>query len=66
MLVVRGRHDRIAPADWTAALAAAAPHGRAHTLPGGGHMVPITHAAALAAAIEEFLDTIEDAHRATR
>ena len=66
VLVVRGRHDRIAPADWTAGLAAAAPHGRAHTLPGGGHMVPITHAAALAAAIEEFLGTIEDTNRATR
>jgi pimeloyl-ACP methyl ester carboxylesterase len=66
VLVVRGRNDRIAPADWTAALAAAAPHGRAHTLPGGGHMVPITHAAALADVIEGFLDTIEDANRATR
>jgi hypothetical protein len=29
-------------------------------------MVPITHAAALAAVIEGFLDTIEDANRATR
>jgi pimeloyl-ACP methyl ester carboxylesterase len=57
VLVVRGRHDRIAPADWTTALAAAAPHGRAHTLPGGGHMLPITHAAALAAVIEEFVGT---------
>ncbi len=57
VLVVRGRHDRIAPADWTTALAATAPHGRAHTLPGGGHMLPITHAAALAAVIEEFVGT---------
>lgn len=61
VLVVRGRHDHIAPADWTAALASAAPHARAHTLPAGGHMVPITHAAALAAVIEDFLDTIDDA-----
>ena len=53
--------SRIAPADWTAALATAAPHGLAHTLPAGGHMVPITHPAALAAVIEEFLDTIDDA-----
>lgn len=55
VLVVRGRHDRIAPADWTAALAAAAPRGRAHTLPAGAHMVPITHPAAIAAVIAEFL-----------
>jgi pimeloyl-ACP methyl ester carboxylesterase len=60
VLVVRGRYDRIAPADWTAALATAAPHGRAHTLPAGGHMVPITHPVALAAVVEEFLDTIDD------
>jgi pimeloyl-ACP methyl ester carboxylesterase len=60
VLVVRGRYDRIAPADWTAALAAAAPRGRAHTLPAGGHMVPITHPAALAAVVEEFLGTIDD------
>jgi len=60
VLVVRGRHDRIAPADWTAALAATAPRGRAHTLPAGGHMVPITHAAALAAVIEEFVGTQVD------
>jgi pimeloyl-ACP methyl ester carboxylesterase len=55
VLVVRGKHDRIAPADWAATLAAVAPHGRSHTLPAGGHMVPITHPAALAAVIEEFL-----------
>jgi hypothetical protein len=29
-------------------------------------MVPITHAPALAAVIEGFLDTIEDVNRATR
>jgi pimeloyl-ACP methyl ester carboxylesterase len=55
VLVVRGRHDRIAPADWTAALAARASHGRAVTLPVGAHMVPITHPAALAGAVEPFL-----------
>ncbi len=55
VLVVRGRHDRIAPADWTAALAAAAPRGRAATLPAGAHMVPITHPAALATGIGPFL-----------
>jgi len=55
VLVVRGRHDRIAPRDWTEALAAVAPRGRAQTLPAGGHMVPITHPAALASAVGAFL-----------
>lgn len=51
VLVVRGRHDRIAPADWTDALAAAAPRGRAVTLGAGAHMVPITRPEALAAQV---------------
>jgi pimeloyl-ACP methyl ester carboxylesterase len=55
VLIVRGRHDRIAPADWASALADIAPHGRAVTLPVGAHMVPITHPAALAAQIETAL-----------
>jgi pimeloyl-ACP methyl ester carboxylesterase len=55
VLVVRGRHDRIAPADWVTALAALARRGRAATLPGGAHMVPITHPVLLAAVVEEFL-----------
>lgn len=55
VLVVRGRHDRIAPADWTEALAAAAPHGRAVTLLAGAHMVPITHPGALAAEVGAFV-----------
>ncbi len=54
-LVVRGRHDRIAPADWTATLAATAPRGRATSLPAGAHMVPITHPGDLALAIGPFL-----------
>ena len=54
VLVVRGRHDRISPADWVATLAALAPQGQAATLPAGAHMVPITHPAALAARIEAF------------
>jgi pimeloyl-ACP methyl ester carboxylesterase len=57
VLVVRGRHDRIAPHDWAVALAAAAPQGRALTLPAGAHMVPITHPSALAAAVAEFVVT---------
>jgi pimeloyl-ACP methyl ester carboxylesterase len=55
VLVVRGRHDAICPPDWAAALAASAAAGHAETLPAGGHMVPITHADALAARIAAFL-----------
>ncbi|QJY44575.1 alpha/beta fold hydrolase [Pseudonocardia broussonetiae] len=55
VLVVRGRHDRIAPADWVAALAAAAPRGTAASLAGGAHMVPLTRPASLAARIEAVL-----------
>ena len=55
VLVVRGRHDRIAPGDWIAALAAAARRGRATSLPAGAHMVPITHPRDLAVAIGPFL-----------
>lgn len=55
VLVLRGRHDRIVPADWAAALAAVAPDGRAQTLPAGAHMVPLTHPGLVAASIEQFL-----------
>lgn len=55
VLVVRGRYDRIAPADWVAALAALAPRGRAVTLAAGAHMVPVTRPAALASQVEAFL-----------
>jgi pimeloyl-ACP methyl ester carboxylesterase len=58
VLVVRGRHDRIAPASWTAAVAAAAPAGRSLTLAAGGHMVPITHPRATAAVVGPFLDAV--------
>lgn len=54
VLVVRGRHDRIAPDAWVTALADRARDGHAVTLPAGAHMVPITHPAALAAAIAAF------------
>jgi pimeloyl-ACP methyl ester carboxylesterase len=55
VLVVRGRHDAICPADWAAAVATATPRGRAETLPAGAHMVPITHAHDLAGRITAFL-----------
>ena len=56
VLVVRGRHDRIAPPDWLDAVAAAAPRGVARSLGRGAHMVPLTHPAELAAVVEGFLD----------
>jgi pimeloyl-ACP methyl ester carboxylesterase len=55
VLVVRGCHDRIAPQDWTEALAAAAPHGQTWTLPLGAHMVPLTHPEELATGVRTFL-----------
>jgi pimeloyl-ACP methyl ester carboxylesterase len=55
VLVVRGRHDAICPADWAGLLAEAAPDGRAETLPEGAHMVPVTHPDALASRIEAFV-----------
>ncbi|CAA9322817.1 MAG: hypothetical protein AVDCRST_MAG29-551 [uncultured Nocardioidaceae bacterium] len=42
VLVIRGRHDRICPADWAARLAPTI------TLPVGGHMIPLTHAVQVA------------------
>ena len=56
VLVVRGRHDAICPADWAAALAAGTGDGRAETLPAGAHLVPITYADALAGRFAVFLD----------
>jgi pimeloyl-ACP methyl ester carboxylesterase len=53
VLVVRGRHDRISPADWVADLAALAPAGRVRTLPAGAHMVPLTHPGLLAPVLRE-------------
>lgn len=50
VLVVRGRHDRICPHDWAERL------GGVVTLPGGGHMVPMTHGDFVAAAVVQLLD----------
>jgi pimeloyl-ACP methyl ester carboxylesterase len=49
VLVVRGSRDRICPADWAASVAP-----EVVTLAGGAHMVPSTHGAEVAAAIERF------------
>jgi pimeloyl-ACP methyl ester carboxylesterase len=48
VLVVRGGRDRLCDADWAAALAAAAPHGRLVELPGAAHMTPQTRPAQVA------------------
>lgn len=58
VLVIRGRHDRIAPRRWTRELGTAAPHGHPETLPGGAHMLPFTHPDALAERIEAFLGRV--------
>lgn len=52
--VVRGEHDRIAPLDWCQTLVAGRP-GRVTTVPGAGHMVPLTHPAAVPAAVRRVL-----------
>jgi len=52
VLVVRGRHDRICPADWAEAVATCGAEGsRAVTLAAGAHMVPLTHGDRVAAAV---------------
>jgi pimeloyl-ACP methyl ester carboxylesterase len=58
VLVVRGRHDRIAPADWASALASTTAQGRAVTLARGAHMIPITHPSALAAQLNAALPSM--------
>ena len=48
VLVLRGPHDRLAPAVWLADLARTRPGIRVVTLPGGAHMLPLTHPADVA------------------
>lgn len=51
--VVRGVHDRIAPDDWCRRLAEqAGGPGTVVSVPGAGHMLPITHPGEVAAAIQ--------------
>lgn len=50
LLVLRGPHDRIAPADWCRTLAP----DTTTTLTGGGHMIPLTHGASVAALVAEW------------
>lgn len=49
--IVRGEHDRIASLDWCRHLARTSP-ASVTTVPGAGHMVPLTHPEAVVDAIE--------------
>ena len=59
VLVVRGRHDSICPADWSEAVAR---HGgvgsRSVTLSRGAHMVPNTHGPAVAVLVREAITAV--------
>jgi pimeloyl-ACP methyl ester carboxylesterase len=59
ILVLRGRHDRIAPEDWCRRL----PGGDAVTLRAGGHMIPLTHGFDVARAIDAWLTRIAASSR---
>ena len=60
VLVVRGRHDAICPADWSEAVARHGGDGSgAVTLDAGAHMVPYTHGPVVAALINEVLAASE-------
>jgi pimeloyl-ACP methyl ester carboxylesterase len=59
VLVVRGRHDRLCPDDWSDALAAhGGPGSRAVTLARGAHMVPLTDPGAVTSAVSCWLDEV--------
>ncbi|KGN40283.1 hypothetical protein N801_14995 [Knoellia aerolata DSM 18566] len=60
VLVIRGPHDHISPADWAVAVAAeGGPGSRAVTLSAGAHMVPFTHGRLVAAAVSDFLSDLD-------
>jgi pimeloyl-ACP methyl ester carboxylesterase len=54
VLVIRGEHDRIAPARWCQVLATLS-GGSVTTVAGAGHMVPLTHPQVVGSAIEHHL-----------
>jgi len=41
--VVRGTYDRLCPHDWATGVAAAAPRGVLVEIPGGAHLLPLSH-----------------------
>ena len=60
VLAIRGRHDRICPADWAAAVVVAAggAGSRSVTLPAGGHMVPLTHGPLVGPVLDGFVSSL--------
>lgn len=56
VVLVRGRWDRIARADWLARLASTGPERTVVQLPAGAHMVPLTHPELLARHLGPALD----------
>lgn len=61
ILVLRGRCDRICPADWARRVAGRSTAGAVHTLAVGGHMVPLTHGHLVAEALTGLVRSLEDA-----
>ncbi len=60
ILVIRGPHDHIAPADWVAEVARrGGPGSRDVTLSEGAHMVPLTHGALVAEVVAPFLAALD-------
>jgi pimeloyl-ACP methyl ester carboxylesterase len=55
VLVLRGEHDALCPADWARSLAAGCQDGRALQLP-GAHNVPYTHPELLSAVLAEAVE----------
>ncbi|WP_404386513.1 alpha/beta hydrolase [Knoellia locipacati] len=60
VLVVRGAHDHIAPADWVAEVSRRGGAGSRHvTLSKGAHMVPLTHGPLVAEVVAPFLAELD-------
>lgn len=55
-LVMRGEHDRMVPHAWAEEVTQLLPRGRLATWPGAAHMLPYSHPAGLAGAIEQFVE----------
>ena len=60
LLVLRGKHDRIAPEPWVSHLAAVG-GGQAATLPAGGHMIIWTHGESVADAMQRRMAVMRSA-----
>jgi pimeloyl-ACP methyl ester carboxylesterase len=57
VLVLRGQHDALCPADWARSLAAGTQDGRALQLP-GAHNVPYTHPALLSSVLAQAVERV--------